>query len=170
MMLAASFSGVLCPICRVADTRVIDSRSADDGAAIRRRRECSACHRRFNTFERVEEAPVVVVKRSGDREPFDGEKITGGLVAASKGRPIAAGRFEALACGIEEEARLSGGEVTTEWVGLAVLDRLRHIDEVACLRFASVYKSFTDIADFEREARLIKPETGQHPAELDSNQ
>jgi transcriptional repressor NrdR len=148
---------------------VIDSRSADDGAAIRRRRECSACRRRFNTFERVEEAPVVVTKRSGHREPFDGEKIVGGLVAASKGRPIGAGEFEGLVCAVEEEARLGGGEVSSEWVGLAVLDRLRHIDEVACLRFASVYKSFTDIGDFEREARLIKLEAGQHPAGLEPN-
>ena len=83
-MLAASFSGVLCPICQVADTKVIDSRAADDGAAIRRRRECTQCERRFNTFERIEEVPIVVVKRAGDREPFDGTKIAHGLVAACK--------------------------------------------------------------------------------------
>ncbi len=161
-MLAASFSGVFCPICQRADTKVVDSRSADNGAAIRRRRECTACERRFNTFERIEEAPIVVVKRSGDREPFDGEKISRGLVAASKGRPVAMPDFEGLICAVEEEARLSGGDVTSEWVGLAVLDRLRQLDEVAYLRFASVYKSFTDIGDFEREARLIKREA-DHP-------
>ena len=160
-MLAASFSGVLCPICQRADTKVIDSRSADAGTAIRRRRECTACERRFNTFERIEEAPIVVIKRSGAREPFDGEKISGGLVAASKGRPVALADFESLICGVEEEARLSGGDVTSEWVGLAVLDRLRQLDEVAYLRFASVYKSFNDIGDFEREARLIKLEADQ---------
>lgn len=158
-MLSASFSGVLCPICQVADTKVIDSRAAEDGAAIRRRRECTECERRFNTFERIEEAPVVVVKQSGVREPFDGAKIHRGLVAACKGRPISTADFDALVCAVEDEARLIGGDVTSEWVGLAVLDRLRHLDEVAYLRFASVYKSFTDIADFEREARLIKRES-----------
>ncbi|MGH1490436.1 MAG: transcriptional regulator NrdR [Acidimicrobiales bacterium] len=158
-MLAASFSGVLCPICQVADTKVIDSRAADGGVAIRRRRECTECERRFNTFERIEEAPVVVIKRGGLREPFEGGKIVRGLVAASKGRPLSVEHFDALICDVEDEARLSGGDVTSEWVGLAVLDRLRHLDEVAYLRFASVYKSFTDIADFEREARLIKLES-----------
>ena len=160
-MLAARFSGVLCPICHASETRVIDSRAADGGAAIRRRRECSGCERRFNTFERVEEVPLVVVKRSGQRAPFDREKILRGLVAASKGRPVDQIQFEALVCGVEEEVRQSGGEVTSEWVGLAVLDRLRHLDEVAYLRFASVYKSFSDITDFEREARLIKREADQ---------
>ncbi len=159
-MLPASFSGVQCPICRATDTRVIDSRSADGGETIRRRRECTSCERRFNTFERVEEASLVVVKRSGLREPFDGEKISRGLIAASKGRPVELADFERLICGVEEEARSNGADVTSEWVGLAVLDRLRHIDEVSYLRFASVYKSFNDIADFEREARLIKLEAG----------
>ena len=101
-----------------------------------------------------------MVKRSGAREPFDGEKISKGLIAASKGRPVELADFERLVCEVEEEARSSGGDVTSEWVGLAVLDRLRNVDEVSYLRFASVYKSFTDIADFEREARLIKLEAG----------
>jgi transcriptional repressor NrdR len=158
-MLAASFSGVLCPICQIADTKVVDSRAADGGAAIRRRRECTRCERRFNTFERIEEAPLVVVKRSGVREPFDRAKIAHGLVAACKGRPVSSTDFDALICGVEDEARLIGADVTSEWVGLAVLDRLRHLDEVAYLRFASVYKSFTGVADFEREARLIKRES-----------
>ncbi|MEM7325434.1 MAG: transcriptional regulator NrdR [Actinomycetota bacterium] len=162
-MLAASFSGVHCPICHMADTRVIDSRSADGGAAIRRRRECVSCERRFNTFERVEHLPVVVVKRSGGREPFDGEKVIRGLVAASKGRPVTAVDFEELVNSVEEAAQATGGDVTTEWVGLSVLERLRELDEVAYLRFASVYKSFSDIGDFEREARLIKRE-GAEPA------
>lgn len=159
-MLAASFSGVHCPICQQAETRVVDSRSADGGTAIRRRRECTACERRFNTFERMEEIPLVVVKRSGEREPFDGEKICRGLVAASKGRPVDPVEFEHLVCSVQDEARASGADVTSEWVGLAVLDRLRHLDEVAYLRFASVYKSFNDIGDFEREARLIKLDVG----------
>lgn len=157
-MLAAKFSGVNCPVCERTDTRVVDSRAADEGVSIRRRRECSGCHHRFTTFERVEEAPLVVVKRSGDREPFDGSKIVRGLVSASKGRPVSAPDFEHLVCQVEDAARHEGGAVTSEWVGLAVLDRLRDLDEVAYLRFASVYKDFTDIGDFEREARLIKLE------------
>lgn len=162
-MSAASLCGVHCPICRQDNTRVIDSRSADDGAAIRRRRECVTCERRFNTFERVEEAPVVVIKRSGVREPFDGDKVVGGLLAASKGRPVSTADFERLVRDVELAAKAEGGDVTSEWVGLSVLDRLRDLDEVACLRFASVYKSFTDIGDFEREARLIKHD-GPEPA------
>ncbi len=158
-MLAASFSGVRCPICQQAETKVIDSRSTDDGAAIRRRRECGSCARRFNTFERMEVAPVVVTKRSGTREPFDGDKILHGLIAASKGRPVTNDAFEDLVCAVEEEARLTGGDVSSEWVGLAVLDRLRRLDDVAYLRFVSVYRSFSGIDDFEREARLIKRDT-----------
>lgn len=147
---------MLCPLCHSADTKVVDSRAADGGASIRRRRECLACHRRFSTFERVEELPLSVVKRSGEREPFDPAKITGGLLAACKGRPLAAADFDRLADQVEESARLQGHEVTSEWVGLAVLERLRSLDDVAYLRFASVYKSFDGIDDFEREARLIK--------------
>lgn len=160
-MASASLGGVHCPVCHMVDTRVIDSRSAEDGAAIRRRRQCAGCNRRFNTFERVEEVALQVVKRSGGREPFDAEKLLKGLKSASKGRPVTGADFELIVGEIEDEARLAGAEVTTEWVGLAVLDRLRRIDDVAYLRFASVYKSFTDIADFEREARLIKLDAGE---------
>ena len=130
----------------------------DDGATIRRRRACAECAFRFTTFERVELAPITVTKRGGQREPFDRQKIVHGLVAASKGRPIESETFEALADEVEERARFEGGDVTSEWVGRAVLDRLRLIDQVACLRFASVYKDFTEIADFEREVHLIKLE------------
>jgi len=130
----------------------------DDGATIRRRRACAECAFRFTTFERVELAPITVTKRGGRREPFDRQKIVHGLLAASKGRPIESETFEALADEVEERARFEGGDVTSEWVGRAVLDRLRVIDQVACLRFASVYKDFTEIADFEREVHLIKLE------------
>lgn len=112
--------------------------------------------RRFSTFERVEEVPLVVVKRSGVREPFDPAKITGGLLAAGKGRPLDTSHYDQLVAEIEDAARAEGSDVSSEWVGLAVLDRLRRLDEVAYLRFASVYKSFDGIDDFEREARLIK--------------
>ena len=128
----------------------------DGGTGTRRRRACERCSGRFTTYERAEIVPLQVVKRSGDREPFDGQKILKGLALAAKGRPIDAEAFDALVDEIEDQARLEGSEVSSEWVGLAVLDRLRTIDQVTCLRFASVYKGFTDIGDFEREVRLIK--------------
>ena len=128
----------------------------DAGAGTRRRRACERCSGRFTTYERAEIVPLQVAKRSGDREPFDGQKILKGLALAAKGRPIDAEAFDALVDEIEDQARLEGSEVSSEWVGLAVLDRLRTIDQVTCLRFASVYKGFTDIGDFEREVRLIK--------------
>lgn len=106
----------------------------------------------------------MVTKRNGQREPFDGEKIRYGLSLAAKGRPISPETFVMLVDAIEEQARTVGPGLTSEWVGLAVLDRLRRIDEVTCLRFASVYKGFTDVADFEREVRLIKLDQQIEPA------
>ena len=131
----------------------MDSRLADDGAAIRRRRECLACGRRFTTYERLEDVPLHVVKRSGHGEPWDRAKVVAGLHAAAKNRPLADAQLEDVALQVEEEARLAGPEVTSEQVGLAVLERLRALDEVAYLRFASVYKGFADADDFAREAR-----------------
>lgn len=145
-----------CPSCDDVESKVIDSRSSDDGASTRRRRECSACSTRFTTFERVEELPLVVVKRDGTRVSFDRSNIARGLRASAKGRPLTDSDFETIAAEIEEEARLIGPELSSEWVGLAVLDRLRSRDPVAALRFASVYKGFSDVDDFEREMRLIK--------------
>jgi transcriptional repressor NrdR len=146
---------VRCPACSSLDDKVIDSRLADDGAAIRRRRECLACGRRFTTFERLEEAPLVVVKRSGDREPFRRGKVVAGVLAAAKNRPITEEEAEALGAELEEAIRGRGGEATSEEIGQAVLERLRSLDEVAYLRFASVYKGFSDVGDFEREAGLL---------------
>lgn len=145
-----------CPACRDTETRVVDSRTADEGAATRRRRSCPSCGYRFTTFERIEEVPLTVAKSSGEGEPFVRSKIERGLAAACKGRPITKDDFEALALEVEEAARLEGCQVTTEWVGLAVLDRLRALDHVAALRFASVYKGFSDVDDFEKEMSLIK--------------
>jgi transcriptional repressor NrdR len=137
----------------------VDSRLVDEGGAIRRRRECLTCGRRFTTFERLEEAPVVVVKRSGHREPFDRSKIVAGLRAAAKNRPVPAERLEALAADVEEDLRVEGPELTTEQVGRAVLERLRGVDEVAYVRFASVYKGFESSGDFERELGLLTKAT-----------
>ncbi len=145
-----------CPQCSRVDDKVVDSRLADDGGAIRRRRECLGCGRRFTTFERVEESPLVVVKRSGHREPFDRAKIVAGIRSAAKNRPVTAEQMEVLASEIEEAVRLEGPELASEHIGRAVLDRLRELDEVAYLRFASVYRSFESAADFEAEIASLR--------------
>ncbi|HUP70722.1 MAG TPA: transcriptional regulator NrdR [Acidimicrobiales bacterium] len=150
-----------CPSCSTSDDKVVDSRMADEGAAIRRRRECLACGQRFTTFERIEELSLVVLKRSGLREPFERTKIVAGLRAATKNRPVVAEQLESLAVEVEDALRLDPGtqELTSQQVGLAVLDRLRLLDDVAYLRFASVYKGFEDIGDFEREVGLLTKST-----------
>lgn len=153
-----------CPGCSRLDDKVVDSRLADDGAAIRRRRECLTCGRRFTTYERLEESPLVVVKRSGLREPFLRAKVVSGIEAAAKNRPISQEHVEALATEIEESVRLEGPEVPSARIGRDVLERLRGIDEVAYLRFASVYKGFEGPGDFEREMGLL---TKRDPAAPD---
>jgi transcriptional repressor NrdR len=150
-------------VCSSLDDKVVDSRQADDGAAIRRRRECLACGRRFTTFERLEEASLVVEKRSGHSEPFDRAKVVGGLRAATKNRPITDEQMESVAAEVEETVRMLGAEVTSQQVGMAVLDRLRVLDEVAYVRFASVYKGFDDVDDFQREVGLLTKATEPKP-------
>lgn len=140
-----------CPGCGIDDDKVVDSRAADDGAAIRRRRECLGCGRRFTTFERLEESALVVLKGNGDREPFDRSKVAAGVTVAATGRPVEADAIAALAAEVEEEVRLYGPEVPSERIGIEVLERLRKLDQVTALRFASVYKGFDDLADFARE-------------------
>ncbi len=133
------------------DDKVVDSRSGEEGAAIRRRRECSACGRRYTTFERLEELPLMVRKRSGAVEPFDRAKMQSGIERAATGR-IDVATVAAVAEAIEEELRSRGAEVPSDQVGVAVLEHLRALDDVAYLRFASVYKGFEGIEDFQREA------------------
>ncbi|HXR54704.1 MAG TPA: transcriptional regulator NrdR, partial [Acidimicrobiales bacterium] len=145
--------------CSVDDDRVVDSRLADDGAAIRRRRECLSCGRRFTTFERVDELPLWVVKRSGDREPFDRTKIVAGVRAATKNRPVTEEEMADLAQQVEDALRERGNEPTSQQVGLAVLEQLKALDDVAYVRFASVYKGFEDVGDFEREVGLLSKTT-----------
>jgi transcriptional repressor NrdR len=153
-----------CPYCREVDDKVIDSRVADDGAAIRRRRECLGCGRRFTTYERLEEVPLLVAKRSGIREPFDRAKIAAGIARAAKNRPVDATTVDAIVVEVEEELReRGGGEVTSEHVGLAVLERLRAVDPVASVRFASVYKGFEDLSDFEAELGMLQKTTAPKP-------
>lgn len=134
----------------------MDSRSADEGACIRRRRECMDCGRRFTTFERCEAAQLQVRKRGGTVEPFDASKVAAGVSAACKSRPVEPGQIADLVGEVEDWLRARGSEARSDEVGLAVLTRLRALDEVAAVRFASVYKSFDSIGDFEREIKLLQ--------------
>ena len=148
-----------CPVCRHDDTKVIDSRPADEGAAIRRRRSCPECAYRFTTYERLEGAPLMVLKRSGQRQPFDRTKVADGIRSACKGRPVSEEMVDDLAEAVEDDVRLeaaAGKDITSSVVGHAVLERLKAVDEVAYMRFASVYKNFDDAADFRRELALLK--------------
>lgn len=145
-----------CPYCKSTEDKVVDSRLAEEGAAIRRRRECASCGRRYTTFERAEAAGLRVRKRSGEREPYDRTKVMVGIGKACKNRPVSEEDIERIADEIEERLRASGvDEVTTAEVGVAILDRLREVDEVAYVRFASVYKDFQELTDFEREVGLL---------------
>ena len=138
---------------------MIDSRQAEEGAAIRRRRECLGCGHRYTTFERIDEVPLMVVKRSGLREPFDRTKVVDGLRAATKNRPVTDAQLDQVVQEIEDSLREAGTVPTTEQVGLAVLERLQYLDEVAYLRFASVYKGFEGVDDFRREVGLLTKTT-----------
>jgi transcriptional repressor NrdR len=149
---------VRCPYCRENDDKVVDSRVADEGAAIRRRRECLACGRRYTTYERLEEVSLDVRKRSGVVEPFDRAKLRAGVDRAASGR-LDDATIDEVVTGVEEELRTHGAEVGSDRVGVAVLERLRVLDPVAYLRFASVYKGFEDLADFEREVGELQKTT-----------
>jgi transcriptional repressor NrdR len=154
-----------CPFCRHPDSRVVDSRVADDGAAIRRRRSCPECSRRFTT---VETASLSVVKRSGATEPFSRVKVADGVRKACSGRPVSEDALALLAQQVEEAVRASGcAEVPAHEIGLAILPPLRELDEVAYMRFASVYRSFSSLADFEAEIgelRAARALAGNGPA------
>jgi transcriptional repressor NrdR len=145
---------MFCPYCKNEESRVIDSRTADDGAAIRRRRSCPACGRRFTTQETV---ILMVGKRSGTTEPFTREKIVRGVRRACQGRPVSEDQLAILAQQVEDTIRARGaGEVASHEVGLAILGPLRDLDEVAYLRFASVYRGFESLADFEDEISALR--------------
>jgi transcriptional repressor NrdR len=147
---------VHCPFCRHTDSRVTDSRATDDGTAIRRRRSCPVCGRRFTT---VETASLSVVKRSGATEAFDRGKVLVGVRKACQGRPVSEDDLALLAQRVEEEIRATGSaEIPAQEVGLAILGPLRELDEVAFLRFASVYRGFDSLEDFEAEIALLRAE------------
>ncbi|MFZ5869904.1 MAG: transcriptional regulator NrdR [Actinomycetota bacterium] len=145
-----------CPFCRHTDSRVVDSRTADDGTSIRRRRQCPECGRRFTT---IETASLTVVKRSGVSEPFSREKVIAGVRKACQGRPVTDDQLALLAQQVEESIRSAGAaEIDAHEVGVAVLAPLRALDEVAYLRFASVYQGFESLEDFEAAITLLRAE------------
>lgn len=147
-----------CPYCRHGDSRVVDSREADDGVIIRRRRSCQECGRRFTT---VEEAVLAVVKRSGVSEPFSRPKVVSGVRKACQGRPVDDDALAILAQRVEEAVRATGSaEIPSREVGLAILGPLRELDEVAYLRFASVYRDFDSLTDFETEIAALRMANG----------
>jgi transcriptional repressor NrdR len=146
-----------CPFCRNTDTRVLDSRVAEDGKSIRRRRQCPACERRFTTLEQMQ---LVVVKRSGVVEPFSREKVITGVAKACKGRPVSEADLARLGQQVEETLRASGqAEIPADEVGLTILGPLRELDPVAYLRFASVYKNFDSVDDFSEEIQTLRQPT-----------
>ena len=143
-----------CPFCRNTDTRVLDSRVAEDGKSIRRRRQCPACERRFTTLEQMQ---LVVVKRSGVVEPFSREKVIKGVAKACKGRPVSEADLARLGQQVEERLRASGvSEIPADEVGLAILGPLSELDAVAYLRFASVYKHYDSVDDFAAEIENLR--------------
>ncbi|GAA4286787.1 hypothetical protein GCM10022262_11460 [Georgenia daeguensis] len=151
-----------CPFCRHADTRVIDSRTAEDGSAIRRRRQCPSCGRRFST---VETSSLTVVKRSGASEPFSRDKVVAGVRKACQGRPVSDDDLALLAQQVEESLRAAGAaQIDAHEIGLAILGPLRQLDEVAYLRFASVYSSFSSLEDFEDAIAILRAERAERSA------
>ena len=153
-----------CPFCAHEDSQVKDSRPSEDGAAIRRRRQCEACGARFTTFERVQLRDLTVVKKNGEREPFDRDKLARAIGHATRKRDIDAARIDRLVSGIQRQMETAGDEVTSTRIGEAVMDGLKALDHVAYIRFASIYKDFTDPGDFAEIAGAVQEE----PADADA--
>lgn len=147
-----------CPYCGYAESKVVDSRPADDGTSIRRRRECLSCAKRFTTYETVESLPMVVVKKDGSRQSFDRSKVLGGMIRACEKRPVPLAELERIAGEVEQELQNSmDREITTDHIGELVMEMLRALDQVAYVRFASVYRQFKDIDTFMTELnKLLK--------------
>jgi transcriptional repressor NrdR len=146
-----------CPWCGHTEDKVVDSRPAEREEAIRRRRECLSCGRRYTTYERVEELGLMVVKRDGSREPWDRAKMIAGIRKALVNRPVTAEQVAALAGRVEARLRRKGPEISSQQVGIEVLQALQKLDQIGYMRFASVYKDFQEVGDFERELGLLLP-------------
>jgi transcriptional repressor NrdR len=146
-----------CPFCHFEDSKVLESRSADEGRSVRRRRECLSCERRFTTYEKIEELPLIVVKKDGKREVFDGKKLFNGLVKACEKRPVSYDQLEEIVDGIEREFRHSlDREISSGLIGEKVMTQLQELDEVAYVRFASVYRQFKDVHTFIEEIQQLQ--------------
>lgn len=149
-----------CPYCSYSESKVIDSRPAEEGTTIRRRRECLSCGKRFTTYEIIERLPLLVVKRDGSRQSFDRMKLIGGMVKACEKRPVAVDEIERIADEIEQELQSSlEREVASDQIGEMVMERLKTLDQVAYVRFASVYRQFKDINTFLDELNKLLKET-----------
>jgi len=145
-----------CPFCGHLESKVVDSRPAEEGASIRRRRECLACHKRFTTYETVESLPLMVIKKDGNRQTFDKTKLLNGMIRACEKRPVSYDTLEKIADEIEQELQNSlERETSTERIGELVMDRMKKVDEVAYVRFASVYRQFKDINTFMAELNKL---------------
>ena len=145
-----------CQYCSCLDSKVIDSRPTDDGNSIRRRRECTGCGRRFTTYEKVELSPLFVVKRDGRREPFDSQKIKNGILHASNQLPISMQQIDEIVARVEQKAYATiDGEVATEKIGDLVMEELKQLNDVAYVRFAAVYRKFTDLETFMQELQKL---------------
>ncbi len=145
-----------CPYCGAGDDRVVDSRESREGAVIRRRRECNACSRRFTSYETVEEIPLLVVKKDGRREPFDRNKLLRGLMKACEKRPVETTTLEAICDALEAElSAREPREMTTVDIGARIMEKLKDLDQVAYVRFASVYRRFEDLGDFVDELKAL---------------
>ncbi len=144
-----------CPYCGANKDRVVDSREIKNGTEVRRRRQCLVCGRRFTTYERIELIPVMVIKKDGSRQPFSRDKIINGLLKACEKRPVSAEELEAIADELETLAQ-SKGEISSKEIGEVIMERLKSLDQVAYVRFASVYKEFRDLEEFYRELEVLK--------------
>lgn len=150
-----------CPYCSFEESKVIDSRSADEGSSIRRRRECLACSKRFTTYEMIEKLPLVVIKKDGRREFFDREKLLNGIIRSCEKRPISLDTMENLVDKVEKEIRNTiEREVATDFIGEIVMRYLKEVDQIAYVRFASVYRQFADIENFMQELEILMKHQG----------
>ncbi len=147
-----------CPFCDYHDSKVVDSRPTEEGSSIRRRRECNSCNKRFTTYEKVEQVPLIIIKKNGTRESYDRGKILNGVIKACEKRPVSLATIEFMVDDIEKELHNSmDKEVSSQQVGELIMDKLKDVDEVAYVRFASVYRQFADINSFKEELeKLLK--------------
>lgn len=160
-----------CPFCDYSGTKVLDSRPANENKSIRRRRECEQCLKRFTTFEMVEETPLVVIKKDGKREEFNRDKILRGLLRACEKRPVSVERLERIVAEVEQQLRNTANtEIDSREIGELVMEQLYPVDEVAYVRFASVYRQFKDINMFMKELRNLLSRSGYHPDHEPSEQ